>query len=92
METHNLTSPMYLQRPSPPNFRASEVSNSLSHSECNQSYIYSNVEVYRFLSSEVKAYLPSYETVTVWHLRDLAMGVKTIIPCDDIKFIDVPQF
>ena len=49
-------------------------------------------EVYRFLSSEVRAYLPSYETVTVWHLRDLAMGVKRIIPCDDVKVIDVPQF
>jgi hypothetical protein len=51
-----------------------------------------SVEVYRFLSSEVKAYLPSYETVTVWHLRDLAMGVKKIIRCDDVKVIDVPQF
>ena len=50
------------------------------------------IEVYRFLSSEVKAYLPSYETVTVWHLRDLAMGVKKIIRCDDVKVIDVPQF
>ena len=49
-------------------------------------------EVYRFLASEVKAYLPSYETVTVWHLRDLAMGVKKIIKCDDVKVIDVPMF
>ena len=52
------------------------------------------VEVYRFLSSEVRAYLPSYETVTVtvWHLRDLAMGSKKIIKCDVVKVIDVPQF
>ena len=50
------------------------------------------LEVYRFLSSEVRAYLPSYETVTVWHLRDLAMGVKQIINCDNVKVIDVPQF
>ena len=49
-------------------------------------------EVYRFLASEVRAYLPGYETVTIWHLRDLAMGVKTIINCDDVKVIDVPQF
>jgi hypothetical protein len=48
--------------------------------------------VYRFLSSEVRAYLPSYETVTVWHLRDLAMGQKTIIKCDAVKIIAVPQF
>jgi hypothetical protein len=50
------------------------------------------LEVYRFLSSEVRAYLPSYETVTVWHLRDLAMGVKKIIKCDAVKVIDVPMF
>ena len=25
-------------------------------------------EVYRFLASEVKAYLPSYETVTIYHV------------------------
>ena len=36
-------------------------------------------EVYRFLSSEVKAYLPSYETVTIWHLRDLASGKKRLL-------------
>ena len=36
--------------------------------------------------------MPSYETVTIWHLRDLAMGTKTIIPCDNVKVIDVPQF
>jgi len=50
------------------------------------------LEVYRFLSSEVRAYLPSYETVTIWHLRDLDMGKKTIINCDNVKVIDVPQF
>ena len=48
--------------------------------------------MYRFLSSEVRAYLPSYETVTVWHLRDLAMGVKMMIKCDAVKVINVPQF
>ena len=36
--------------------------------------------------------MPSYETVTVWHLRDLAMGVKKIIKCDKVKIISVPQF
>ena len=55
-------------------------------------YRFFSLEVYRFLSSEVKAYLPSYETVTVWHLRDLAMGVKRIIYSDRVKHIDVPQF
>lgn len=36
-------------------------------------------EVYRFLSSEVQAYLPDYDNVTVWHLRDMAAGRRTII-------------
>ena len=36
----------------------------------------SKVELYRFMATEVKAYLPSYETVTVFHLRDLASGTK----------------
>lgn len=61
-------------------------------SEGSQLLIFVLPEVYRFLSSEVRAYLPSYETVTIYHLRDLAMGVKTIINCDDVKVIDVPQF
>ena len=58
----------------------------------NKYFIIILLEVHRFLSSEVRAYLPSYETVTVWHLRDLAMGVKQIINCDNVKVIDVPQF
>ena len=41
-------------------------------------------EVYRFLTAEARVYLPSYETVTVWHLRDLASGVKIIIKCEDV--------
>ena len=28
-------------------------------------------EVYRFLETEVKCYLSSYETMTIWHLKDL---------------------
>ena len=29
-------------------------------------------EVYRFLVTEAMVYLPPYETVTIWHLKDLA--------------------
>ena len=49
-------------------------------------------EVYRFLSSEVHAYLPDYDNVTVWHLRDLASGKRTIIKSQNIKHLHVPQF
>ena len=31
-------------------------------------------EIYRFLQSEVHAYLGEYQTMTVWHLRDLVAG------------------
>lgn len=47
-------------------------------------------EVYRFLSTEVKMYLDSYETMTIWHLRNLASGKKKWISCSDIKTINIP--
>ena len=49
-------------------------------------------EVYRFLSSEVRAYLSSYETMTVYHLRDLFSGKKRIIISKDVKHISIPYF
>ena len=29
-------------------------------------------EVYRFLATEAMIYLPSYQTVTIWHMKELA--------------------
>ena len=49
-------------------------------------------EVYRFLATEVNAYLPPFENVTVWHLRDIQSGTKKRISCDQAKHINVPQF
>jgi len=49
-------------------------------------------EVWRFLTGEVRAYLPAYDNVTVWHLRDLASGKRTVIKSENIKHINVPQF
>ena len=89
---HSLSWLRSLPRPSPPSSRANEVSGTIFHPRRASLYRFFSLEVYRFLSSEVKAYLPSYETVTVWHLRDLAMGVKRIIYSDRVKHIDVPQF
>ena len=34
-------------------------------------------EVYRFLATECSVYLPPYQTVTIWHLKDLASSNKT---------------
>jgi len=48
--------------------------------------------VYRFLSSDCRAYLPSYDVITVWHLRDLAEGRRKIIKCTDVKVIQLPYY
>ena len=36
-------------------------------------------EVYRFLTSEARVYLPSYDTVTIFHMRDLVAGRRRMI-------------
>ena len=35
-------------------------------------------EIYRFLTVEAKVYLPEMRTVTIWHLKDLAAGDKSV--------------
>ena len=52
----------------------------------------SKQEVYRFLATEVGAYLDSYATMTVWHLRDLMAGKRKLIKSKDIKYLHVPLF
>ena len=47
-------------------------------------------EVWRFLSSEVGAYLASYETMTIYHLKEIASGKRKKILCTEIKHINVP--
>ena len=49
-------------------------------------------DVWRFLATEACVYLPPYATVTIWHLKDLASGLKRKIYCDDVKVIYVPQY
>ena len=49
-------------------------------------------EVYRFLATEVGAYVPDYKVVTIWHLKDIAAGKRRLILCKDAKQIFVPQF
>ena len=49
-------------------------------------------EIYRFLSAEVKVYLGEFETMTIWHLRDLASGDRHMIKADDVKHINVPNY
>ena len=49
-------------------------------------------EVWRFLTVDCKAYLPAYETVTVFHMRDLVASKRRIIKSDDVNHITVPFF
>ena len=35
-------------------------------------------EIYRFLATEAMIYLPPYQTVTIWHLKDLAASKKKV--------------
>ena len=44
------------------------------------------------MANEVKAYLPGYDVVTVFHLRDLAARRRKIIKCENIKVLQVPFF
>ena len=52
----------------------------------------SKTEVYRFLASEVKAYLPSIDCVTIYFLKDIASGDRKFIKSDFVKHLSVPHF
>ena len=47
-------------------------------------------EVYRFLAFNVGVYLPRYDLVTVWHLKDLMNTRKAKLLAKNIKHIMVP--
>jgi len=49
-------------------------------------------EVYRFLSHDCGAYLSTYETMTIFHLRDLMAGKRKRLKAVDVKVIQVPHF
>ena len=49
-------------------------------------------EVYRFLATEVGAYLPDYKVCTIWHLKDIAAGKRRLILSKNAKQTFVPQF
>ena len=49
-------------------------------------------EVYHFLTHDCAVYLPAYDTVTVWHMRDLVAGKRLRINAKEIKHLNVPQY
>jgi len=44
------------------------------------------------MSCEVKAFLPSYDTTTIFHLKDLAYGRRTIMKNKDAKPYEAPHY
>ena len=44
------------------------------------------------MASEVKAYLPSIECVTIFFLKELASGEKKFIKSDHARHLAVPHF
>jgi hypothetical protein len=52
----------------------------------------SKLECYNFLSIQCECYLPDYETVTIYHLKDLISGKKVQIKNENVKNIHVPQY
>ena len=49
-------------------------------------------ECYHFLSFECGVYLSSYDTVTIYHLRDLISNKKHKIWGKDVVHLSVPQY
>ena len=49
-------------------------------------------EVYRLISYECRLYVPSIETVTIAHLKDIITNKKISIHLDNIKPINVPYY
>ena len=42
-------------------------------------------EIYRFLTHDCGAYLASYQTMTIWHMRDLVSGERSRIEEKNVR-------
>ena len=49
-------------------------------------------EVWQFLTVDCRCYLSSYETMTIYHLKELMAGTRTRIHADRVKHITVPHY
>ena len=49
-------------------------------------------EVYQFLAGQVKAYLASFDSVSIYFLRDLVIGKKKFIKSEEIIHLFVPFY
>ena len=49
-------------------------------------------EVFRFLTHDCGCFLPSYESCTIFHMRDIAGGKRRRLKAKIVKQIFVPNF
>jgi len=49
-------------------------------------------EIYRFLTSDSNIYLPGYDSVSIFHMRDIVANKRSWIKQDCVKVITVPFF
>lgn len=52
----------------------------------------SKPECFHFLTHDCGSFLSSFDTMTIWHLRDLASGRRKRIKGGDVKHLSVPQY
>ena len=52
----------------------------------------SKPEVFRFCTHDCGMYLPKYDAVTIWHMRDLIARSRTRIKQTAVQHIQVPRF
>ena len=50
----------------------------------------SKSEVYNFLATDVGVYLPPYDNVTIYFLKDLIWGRKKMLSAKMVKTIHIP--
>ena len=58
----------------------------MTTAEFNAKY-HSKNEVYRFLAFDCGIYLPAYDAITIFHLRDIAAGKRKYIKATEVKTI-----
>jgi hypothetical protein len=49
-------------------------------------------EIFRWLTHDLGIFVPPYDVVTVWHLRDLAAHKRRRIKSKDVEIAEVPFF
>ena len=63
---------------------------SISSKEFQAKYS-SKREIYNFLAAEAGVFLPPYDNVTIYYLKDLMAGRKKMISTKRVRTIHIPQ-